>query len=195
VPLKVSEERRHSLANAVNVTPHGTDPRPFPSYAASIALSPDGKLLAIGSAHDAISQGELGEPVRVYEVSKLSPNPVADAARARSRWEGKGWHEYLKNGQLQRNTTLVTFVVTERTGDDFKGELTAGAGSLEIAGTIDRDGTIKWEVKRIIEGEKFSKDVVGGLTGSGDVKGTKLSLDWSLKGTSQRGAMKLELKE
>jgi WD40 repeat protein len=195
VKLKVSAERLKALATMMDLT-KGRLTTPFQGYAVSIALSPDGKLLAIGSAIDANVHGEFGEPVRVYDVSKLSaPAPDADAARERSKWEGKGRHEYVKNGEVQRNSSAVKLVITERSGEAFKGELT-GTGALEVSGTIDKGGSVKWEVKRIIEGaEKFSKDLVGGLIGSGALKGKNMSLNWSLKGTSHRGTIELELKE
>ena len=149
--LRVSAERLKALASIVNRS-SGRLTRPMHSYEVPIALSSDGKLLAIGGAKDANVYGELGEPVRVYEVSKLSAkSQVADAARARSKWEGTHRHEYVKNGQVQRSSSAVKLVITERNGETFKGELT-GTSVLEISGTIDKGGIVKWEVKRIIEG-------------------------------------------
>jgi hypothetical protein len=196
VKLNVSAKRLKGLARITDANP-GKMTRPMRTYGVPIALSSNGKLLAIGDALDAITYGEPEGSVRVYDVSKLSAkSPNADAARARSKWEGTARREYVKDGQVQRSSSAVKLVITERNEDAFKAEHTGENEVLEVAGTIDKSGNVKWQVKRIIKGqEKLSKDLVGSLIGSGTLKGKNMSLNWSLKGTSQRGTVELELKE
>jgi hypothetical protein len=195
VKLHVSAKRLKGLAGNMDVNSRET--RLMRTYEVPIALSPDGKLLAIGDALDALAYGEPIGSVRMYEVSKLSvKSQDADAARARSKWEGTARHEYVKDGALHESSSAAKLVITERNGDAFKAERTGENGVLEFAGTIDKSGNIKWKVKRIIKGqEKFNKDLVGGLIGSGTLRGNNMSLNWSLKGTSHRGTIELELKE
>jgi WD40 repeat protein len=73
LPLKVSAERLQDLARAAD--PNDGTGFVFRSPVVSLALSPDGKLLAVGDALDALTRGEPEGPVRVYEVAKL-PAPA-----------------------------------------------------------------------------------------------------------------------
>jgi hypothetical protein len=78
LPLKVSAERLKDLARAAD--PNDGTGFVFRSPVVSLALSPDGKLLAVGDALDALTAGEPEGPVRVYEVAKLpAPTAVRDA--------------------------------------------------------------------------------------------------------------------
>lgn len=196
VKLEVPPTKLKLLANVVKAS-DGKLRRPYRGFTVPIALSPDGKLLAIADQNDPHVRSAPEGPVRVYEVSKLSaPAVAADAARARSRWEGIARHAYVKDGAVQSSSSAVKLVITERNGNAFKAERDGENGVLELAGTIDKSGNIKWEVKQIIKGqEKLSKDLVGGLIGSGILKGPNMSLNWSVKRTSHRGTIELKLKE
>jgi WD40 repeat protein len=196
VKLEVPPSRFKLLANVVKAS-DGKLMRRYQGFRVPIALSPDGKLLAIADQTDPHVLSAPEGPVRVYDVSKLSaPAVAADAARLQSKWEGTARHEYVKDGAVQRSSSAVKLVITERNGDAFKAERTGENGMLELAGTIDKSGNVKWEVKRIIKGqEKFNKELVGGLIGSGTLRGNNISLNWSVKGTSHRGTIELELKE
>jgi hypothetical protein len=118
-----------------------------------------------------------------------------DPAIVGSRWEG-----FIKVVRIERRragfrTSDAQLKITKRDGENFTGELTWGRGMnvIQLVGVIERNGTVKFTVSKVLRGER-APHLVANARFLGRLKDNAIRGRYTIPNTRKYGEIAVKLK-
>jgi hypothetical protein len=133
-------------------------------------------------------------------VVLMTSPPTASADPEDPGVVGSKWEGFIKVVRIERprpkfRTSDAQLKITKREGEKFTGELTLERGKqvIELVGVIERNGTVKFTVSKVLRGERASH-LVANARFLGRLKDNAIRGRYTIPHTRKFGEIAVKLK-